>query len=194
MKGTLNFYNKNAKEFCEETCSIDMSHCQNEFLKYFTQKALILDAGCGSGRDSKSFINKGHKVEAFDASKEICEIATDYIGQRVICMRFEEIDYENKFDGIWASASLLHVSKDELPNVMTKMYIALKPQGIIYASFKYEETENYRGDRRYSDFTETTVKELFTNSGFEILEIFITSDGRKEKCDEKWVNVIAKRQ
>ena len=74
----------------------------------------ILDAGCGSGRDSKAFQELGYAVSAFDASEEICRFATEYLGQEVQCRRFEDVIEENCYDGIWASASLLHVSKKDI--------------------------------------------------------------------------------
>ena len=111
MNSTINYYNNNAKEFCEGTLQADMSLCRNMFLKYMVANGHILDAGCGSGRDSKAFQELGCAVSAFDASEEICRFATEYLGQEVQCRRFEDVTEENCYDGIWASASLLHVAK-----------------------------------------------------------------------------------
>ena len=193
MNKTIQYYDNNAKEFCSETFLADMSQCWNRFLNYLPSNAWILDAGCGSGRDSKAFIESGYQVEAFDASREICKIASANIGQEVMCMRFDELTYEMQFDGIWASASLLHVSKQDLPVVMEKLYVALKPQGILYASFKYGEGEMIRGERSFTDFAEVSVKELLEDAGFVVLECFVTSDVREGRSDEKWVNVIGRK-
>lgn len=111
VNSTINYYNNNAKEFCEGTLQADMSLCRNMFLKYMVANGHILDAGCGSGRDSKAFQELGCAVSAFDASEEICRFATEYLGQEVQCRRFEDVTEENCYDGIWASASLLHVAK-----------------------------------------------------------------------------------
>lgn len=194
MNKTVEYYNKNAKEFCDSTFYLDMSECQKRFLNYLPNGALILDAGCGSGRDSKYFLSQGYQVEAFDASEEICKIASANIEQEVKCMEFEAVTCETKFEGIWASASLLHVSRRELPQVMQQLYRALKTQGILYASFKYGEDEVIRGARRFSDFTDRSVRELLDGAGFKILECFITSDVREGRSDEAWVNVIGKKR
>lgn len=139
-------------------------------------------------------MKQGLFVEAFDASEGICRIAEENLGQKVACMSFEDISYVERFNGIWACASLLHVSKAELPSVLYRLYQALKSQGILYASFKYGEGETIRGERQFSDFQEESGKELFVSAGFTVLECFVTTDVRAERKEEKWLNIIGKKQ
>lgn len=193
MNSTINYYNNNAKEFCKGTLHADMSRCRNMFLKYMVPNGHILDAGCGSGRDSKEFQELGYEVTAFDASEKICHFATEYLGQEVHCRRFEDVTEENCYDGIWASASLLHVAKKNLPDVLARLKRALKAGGILYASFKYGETEKMRGERSFSDFTEEQAKQLFLENGFEILEFALTGDVREGRADEMWCNVVGRK-
>ncbi|MBO5354270.1 MAG: class I SAM-dependent methyltransferase [Lachnospiraceae bacterium] len=193
VNSTINYYNNNAKEFCEGTLQVDMSLCRNMFLKYMRPNGYILDAGCGSGRDSKVFQELGYEVTGFDASEEICRFATEYLGQEVQCRRFEDVTEENCYDGIWASASLLHVSKKDMPDVLARLKRALKADGILYASFKYGETEKMRGERSFSDFTEEQAKQLFLENGFEVLEFALTGDVRDGRADEMWCNVVVKK-
>lgn len=170
-----------------------MSLWRDKFESYVTDGGRVLDAGCGSGRDSKAFIQHGFSVVAFDASKEMCKAASELIGQEVWQMKFQEIAFEEEFDGIWACASLLHVPYEELPNVMNKLHKALKDNGALYVSFKYGEGTKRRGDRTFSDFTEESVKVLLNDTEFEVIECGITSDTRPGRDDEKWVNVIARK-
>lgn len=193
MNQTIIYYNTNAKAFCDDTFHADMSHCRNKFLSYLARGSFILDAGCGSGRDSRYFMEHGYSVEAFDAAEEICRIAGQNIGQAVKCMEFRDIVDKERFHGIWACASLLHVSREELPFIMQKLYQALIPRGILYASFKYGTSEALRGGRQFSDFREDTAKELFETAGFTLLECFITSDVRAERSNEMWINVIGRK-
>ena len=181
------------KAFCKGTLQVDMSWCYKMFLKYMVSKGHILDAGCGSGRDSKAFQELGYEVSAFDASEEICRFVTEYLGQEVQCRRFEDVIEENCYDGIWASASLLHVAKKDLPEVLAQLKRALKVGGILYASFKHGETEKMRGERSFSDFTDEQVKQLFLESGFEILEFALTGDVREGRVDEMWCNVVVRK-
>ena len=133
---TLAYYNNNAKAYCEQTLSGNLQENYNKFLKHLPQGAYILDFGCGSGRDSKYFIENGYKVRAIDGSIEMCKLASNYINQEVVCMKFEELNDINTYDSIWACSSILHIEKENLSKVLIKMINSLKVNGIIYASFK----------------------------------------------------------
>ncbi len=192
MNENIDYYNKNAAEFIEGTIHADMSEWRRRFLKYVKKGGCILDAGCGSGRDSKAFMQDGFEVTAFDASEEMCKAASKLIGLDVKQMKFQDVEFQNEFDGIWACASLLHVPYDELPDVMLRMKRALKENGIIYVSFKYGTEETSKGGRSFSNFTEETVKKLLDNAEFEIIECVVSEDVRPDRTGEKWVNVIGK--
>ena len=71
---TLDYYNKNAESFIQGTVLADMKDMQNNFLKELSGNK-ILDFGCGSGRDTKCFIELGYDVEAIDGSLELCKSA-----------------------------------------------------------------------------------------------------------------------
>ena len=188
----VEYYNKNADSFFAGSLMADMSVVQNRFLSYIPAGGRILDAGCGSGRDSKAFLDAGYDVVSFDASEEMCKRASEYIGKDVLNMRFEDISFDHEFDGIWACASLLHVPENELPGILEKMKNALKPNGVIYASFKYGKGTTFRGERQFSDFTEVSVVPLFETVGLEIVNNIVGTDSRPGREDEKWVNVIGK--
>ncbi len=193
VDSNIEYYNTNAASFIAGTQNVDMSLWRDKFEAYVSDGSRILDAGCGSGRDSKAFIQHGFSVVAFDASREMCKAASELIGQEVWQMKFEELSFDEEFDGIWACASLLHVSYEELPDVMKKLKKALKPKGVIYVSFKYGDGKMTKGERTFSNFTEKTVEKLLNDTGFEMIESGITGDVRKGRGDEKWINAIAKK-
>lgn len=152
---TISYYNENAEAFCAGTRTADMSEMRGRFLRYVQPDGLILDAGCGSGRDSKYFLEHGYRVVAMDASEEICRLASEYLGQAVECRRFEEIAEKEIYDGIWACASLLHVPYVELPETIAKLGEALVDGGVLYASFKYGGEEKIRrGEKKQSEQVE----------------------------------------
>lgn len=190
MNQTISYYEKNAKEFCKNTVDIDMSYCRDKFLKYLKSGAAILDAGCGSGRDSVAFKQLGYQVTAMDASPQICQEAEKVLGHKVLCKTFEELDDENVYDGIWACATLLHVSKGKMAEVMYRLKRALKEGGVLYASFKYGEEEKNVNGRFFNYYTEQSLRALMEKSGFEVLELFVTQDVREDRHEEKWVNVV----
>lgn len=195
MQKTLTYYNKNATQFYNTTVTADMSETIEKFTATLPSHATrILDLGCGSGRDSLYFLNHGYQVTAIDGSPELCQKATTLIGQPVICQRFEDINYQNQFDGIWACASILHVEKSALTNIFQKLTNALKPNGTIYASFKYGDFEGERGGRYFTDLTETTFTALIAPiTNLELVQSFITTDVRPGRQDERWLNVIVMR-
>lgn len=205
MNQTISYYDKNAEEFCRATKDADMSFCRDKFLYLLEQKnhirikesdkskIHILDAGCGSGRDARAFLDAGYQVTALDASKKICEEAAKLIKQEALCIRFEEVQFQKEFDGIWACASLLHVSYAEINGVLKRFWDALKEDGIFYASFKYGEGMRIDKDRLFYDYKETALKNLMINNCFLVESIFVTQDVRKSKENEQWINVLAKK-
>ena len=191
---TIVYYNENAAEFCRDTKNVDMSFCRDKFINLLKTGAKILDVGCGSGRDAKAFLDMGYQVTAIDASEQICREAEQLLGQTVVCMDFQSIDFRQKFDGIWACASLLHVPKQEMNEVLQKLRIALKEEGVLYASFKYGNGERISRGRFFNDYNEDLLKELIEHCHFKIIEIFITQDVREGRNAERWVNVLARKE
>lgn len=176
---TLDYYNTNAASFAENTIAVDFTQTQDKFLSLLLAGAYILDFGCGSGRDTKYFLDKGYRVDATDGSEELCRIASEHTGIPVKCMLFQELNETEKYDGIWACSSILHVSKAELRSVLEKMAVALKNGGVIYTSFKYGEFEGERNGRYFTDFTEETFREFLESvSGLRMEEYWITGDVR----------------
>lgn len=193
MNDNIEYYNENAEAFYTSTVNADMSLWRDKFESYIVDGGRILDAGCGSGRDSRAFKQHGFSVVAFDGSREMCRMASELLGQEVWQMQFNEMAFDEEFDGIWACASLLHVAGDELPEVIQKLYKALKKDGKLYVSFKYGTGQVKRGKRLFSDFTEMSLRELLESNGFFILEDGVTEDIRPARIDEKWVNAIARK-
>ena len=169
-----------------------MSYWRNRFLKYIPDGGRILDAGCGSGRDSKAFIGQGYSVVAFDASREMCKKAAELLGQEVWQMRFDEMSFEDEFDGVWACASLLHVSENEIEDAIKKIKTSLSDNGILYASFKYGDGMTEKHDRSFLNYTEETIQEIMERAGFEVLECESTTDVRPGREDERWISIIGR--
>lgn len=194
MNQTIDYYNENADKFYENTVNADMSEQYQHFLKFLNQGTKILDLGCGSGRDSKYFIDNGYMVTAIDGSEKLCEKASHLIGQEVKCVDFGDISFEDEFDGIWACASLLHVNKKEMSNIMWKLNKSLKQDGVMYCSFKYGEESGQRNGRYFLDMTEELFESLMNEvEKYEVLEMYITGDVRMGRYHEKWLNAVVKK-
>lgn len=191
---TLDYYNQNADAFAAGTVSVDFTQTQEKFLSRLNTGDYILDFGCGSGRDTKYFLEAGMRVDAADGSEELCRIAGEYTGINVKQMLFQELDEHEKYDGIWACSSILHLSKEELKSVLGKMMAALKANGFIYASFKFGEFEGERNGRYFTDFTIDTFTEFVREvENLKIEEYWITGDVRPGRGAEKWLNLILRK-
>jgi SAM-dependent methyltransferase len=192
MEGqTTAYYNHQAEAFVRETQSLDMSRLYERFLPHLPSGAHILDAGCGSGRDTRAFLERGFTATALDASPAIASLAEAYLEMPVTVMRVQEIDWSRQFDGIWACASLLHVSGAELPAVMRRLAHALKPGGLLYASFKYGEGEQVRNGRQFIDLDEIGLADLLRQTP-ELIEVetWVTGDVRPGRESERWLNTL----
>lgn len=192
---TLTYYNQNARRFADSTISVDFTATQNRFLEKLPIYAKILDFGCGAGRDTKYFLEQGYQVKAIDGSEELCKLAESYTGIPVKHMLFQELCAVDCYDGIWACASILHLPYQELREVLQKMTKALKPEGIIYASFKYGSFQGERKGRYFTDFTEESFEALRnTVEGLILVEQWVTSDVRPGRGEERWLNLILQRK
>ena len=184
---TLDFYNHNAESYALQSLKADVSDLYTDFEECLDPGATILDLGCGSGRDSKHFIEKGFRVVPVDGSPAMCKFAESYLGTPVRCIQFSELDYKNAFDGIWACASLLHVPKKNLDAVMRRVVRALTPYGVLYASFKYGEGENDVDGRHFSYYNEY---DLDTLTDLKLIEYWVSDDVRLDHANEKWLNTL----
>lgn len=193
MNLTEQYYNTNAQEFYQGTVKADMSDNYRAFLNKIPSNGRILDAGCGSGRDTKAFKELGYQVSAIDSSKELCALASKYTGEKVRQIRFQDLDEIHYYDGIWACATLLHVPSKELEDVLKRFYRALKEEGIFYASFKYGDFEGERNGRYFHDLNEDKAKEVFHKVGFKVIKQWTTGDVREGRQDEQWLNILVKK-
>lgn len=193
MDKTLEYYDENAQSYYNNTINLDMGTTMNRFLAYLKEGDTILDLGCGSGRDSKVFIDKGFNVVSVDGSRKMCELAEKYIGQKVLCRTFEEIIWKDTFNGIWACASLLHVPDIKMKTVIQNLKDSLKIGGVLYCSFKLGYEEREEGKRTFNDYDMHSLLSTLSINGFEVLEIFVTDDIRENRKGEQWINAIARK-
>ena len=194
MSITDRYYNTNAKIYFESTITADVSPLREKFLYLIPEGGHILDLGCGSGRDSKTFLDMGYQVSALDSSEVLCKLAREHTGIEVRCNDFMSLCECSIFDGIWACASLLHVSTKDLPILLGKMRDALVQEGVIYASFKYGNFEGERDGRYYTDMTAERFSQILSNTnGLFIVEEWYSEDVIKNR-NNTWYNVILRKE
>ncbi|MBF7695212.1 class I SAM-dependent DNA methyltransferase [Acinetobacter rathckeae] len=193
MSDITNYYNQHAQEFFSHTYDVNMEQLYEPFLRYIQHNGLILDLGCGSGRDSLAFKNKGYHVDAIDFSEHLVEKATQFSGIVVRHQSFYDLNERSKYDAIWACASLLHCERTKLVDVFTRIITALKANGVCYASFKYGSTDREKDGRSFTDLNEQQAEQLLRQlPNTLLLQQWITIDKRPNR-NEEWLNLIFRK-
>ncbi|MDQ9019571.1 class I SAM-dependent methyltransferase [Acinetobacter sichuanensis] len=190
---TIDYYNKYAEEFTQATLNVNMESLYRPFLAELSESAYILDVGSGSGSDSLAFKDKGYYVEAIDFSEELVKKATLLTGISVQLKSFYEVDDYEVYDGVWACASLLHCERDSLAEVIGKLIAALKPNGVLYMSFKYGDSNREKDGRDFTDLNKDQAKSLLEQfDHVQQIKQWITGDKRPDR-QEKWLNLLWKK-
>lgn len=171
-----------------------MEPVYQRFIPLLNDGASILDAGCGSGRDSLYFYNEGFSVTAFDLSEQLVDLARQHTSLPVQQCAFTSFESSTQYDGIWACASLLHVPLSELPETMDYLSCYLKPKAVFYCSFKYGEGEVERGGRCFTNLTESSLRKVLEGTQLAIKEVWQTGDQRPDRTEERWLNALLIRK
>src|SRR5262245_30005798 len=137
-ESTSSFYDGNTATYASRQRTLPVRRL-DAFLLLLQPGAAILDLGCGGGQDSAYMLSKGFDVVPADGSPGIAKQAEALLGRPVVVLRFEDLDEDEAFDGVWAEASLLHVRRANLPDVLERIRTALRPGGTFHATFKAGE-------------------------------------------------------
>lgn len=185
-----NYYQQQAESFFNNTFDVDMSPLYQAFLASIPAGGHIVDAGCGSGRDSRYFADHGFEITAFDASSALVELAKKHTGLEILVSTFSEFSTTKPVDGIWACASLLHVPYTELKNTLKHLAKSLKTGGVFYCSFKYGEGEVEREGRHFTNLNETLLADVLQGTNLTVAKYWQTGDQREGRESERWLNAI----
>jgi 2-polyprenyl-3-methyl-5-hydroxy-6-metoxy-1,4-benzoquinol methylase len=192
---SIEYYNKYAAKIYEDTVDMDVTDLMHQFLKELEEGDTILDLGCGSGRDSLIMYDMGYDVTPLDASEEMCKLAEIHTGLDVLQMTYEDMEFEDVFDGIWACNSLIHVPKNEMPEILCRICDALCSRGVLYLSVEKGDFEGFRGERYFCDYTMESLTAMVERTGlFEIIKTWETEDVRASHPDTMWVNMLARKR
>ena len=188
---SFKYYDEHADKFFNDTVHVNMNEFYEAFLPLVKKEGRILDIGCGSGRDIKAFLDRGFDVVGFDASDEMVKKARQLTNGVVLKAKFADVAWEDEFDGLWASASLLHVPVDNIPPVLQKLWKALRKSSPFFMSFKYGDRQYEKDGRIFQNFTEKTIEPILTNiEDLNLRKMWRTVDKRKNRSDEFWLNII----
>ena len=189
---TLSWYRDNAIQYAEETRNSLVLDALWEFLSRMKEGGTILDYGSGSGRDSAYFINKGFSVDSLDGSAEMKAQAERLFGIKVKLASFLSLEEKEKYDGIWAQASILHLEEHDLRVALTLIERALKRDGVFYSSFRKGEGDGYENGRWYTNMTERRFLS-FLPASLYVEKIWESQDVRPG-VNRTWLSIICRKK
>ena len=160
--GTLAFYQKNSGKYIRETLNLDVAEVRQKFIDLLPAGAHILDVGCGSGRDSRVFLDYGFSVTAIDFSPEIAARTSIYLGCDVRIQCVQDVIELELYDAVWACASLLHLPQSQLVATLQSLADSLKKHGVGYLSMKKGDGERWDElGRFFNDQSVDSMRDIF---------------------------------
>lgn len=189
---TLSWYRENAIQYAEETRNSLVLDALWEFLSRMKEGGTILDYGSGSGRDSAYFLDKGFSVDSLDGSAEMKAQAERLFGIKVKLSSFLSLEEKEKYDGIWAQASILHLEEHDLRAALTLIERALKRDGVFYSSFRKGEEDGYEKGRWYTNMTERRFLS-FLPASLYVEKIWESQDVRPG-VNRTWLSIICRKK
>ncbi|MGZ8227277.1 MAG: class I SAM-dependent methyltransferase [Methylococcaceae bacterium] len=192
---TIAHYDGHAQSFWEGTKDHDVSQNIAAFLDACqSDKVLdILDFGCGPGRDVLYFKSVGHRPVGLDGSAAFCQMAAGLTDCPVLHQNFLELDLpEQAFNGVYANASLFHIPRQQLPDVLNKLHRALRSEGILFISNPRGNQEAVQG-QRYGNYMELETSACFlAAANFTILHHYYRPQGLP-RDQQPWLAIVSKR-
>ncbi|OUN26139.1 methyltransferase type 12 [Blautia sp. An81] len=186
-----NYYESNAEHYAAETIYADMSEQYQSVLPLLKKGAKILDVGSGSGRDACYFQKQGYQVTALEPSKNLGREIRKVFSGEIVCSDIQSYQTTERYDGIWACASLIHLQEEEILCFFKKIDMYLNDNGIVYVSGKSGiSTGEVEDGRFFLEFTEQLVEKILTvNKQLQLEQLWYTEDvsGRR---GFRWLNVV----
>lgn len=204
FQSTLDTYNRFATQFIPHLEAKTSSKEVDSFLELVPKGGLILDAGCGTCRDSAQMVARGYQAQGVDASSELLKAAAKIHPEvPTQLMNLTEINFAKEtFDGIWCRATLLHFDRTEIPQILNDFFHILKPKGALFIQTKEGEGEgpepipfNPIDTRFFTFFQETELVELIQAAGFQTIRNYTydEKDRGDKPTSKKWVVVLARK-
>jgi SAM-dependent methyltransferase len=187
---TLAHYEQSAVEFRAGTRDHDVRQNIDALLRHMAggPPLTILDFGCGPGRDLKTFAALGHTAIGLEGVAEFAAMARADSGCQVWQQDFLELDLPaQRFDGVFANASLFHVPSQELPRVLTELRAALKEGGVLFSSNPRGGNEEGWNRGRYGAYYDwQTWRRTLREADFVEIEHYYRPSGRPRE-QQPWL-------
>ncbi|WP_163337230.1 NUDIX domain-containing protein [Desulfopila sp. IMCC35008] len=191
---TIRYYDNNAYDYILKTRDLNMSSQWRSFIALLPDRGYILDLGCGSGRDSRHFLDQGFRVTAVEPSPVLAAAAEDFLGQTVEIYGAQQVCAEKQYDGIWACASLIHLPHQHLSASLTRLAKALKQSGILYISYKLTATEDRdKSDLHINIISRDELISILTELSLISVIRWWKTTSNIPNSDDIWLNILCRR-
>lgn len=190
---TLNFYANHAATYVRDGDDQLNPHL-HIFLDALAPGARILELGTGSGRDAALMLARGFAVDATDASPELAAEAGARLGRPVRLLRFDELDAAAAYDAVWACACLLHAPAAQLTDALRRIHAALRPGGLVTASFKAGTGEGRDRFGRYYNYPDrdTLLAHFRAAADWSLLTLDEVAGSGYDREPTQWLWVTAR--
>jgi len=191
---SVNYYNDHALAYYKQTAFIDMEDFYRPFIELLPRGGLILDAGCGVGRDTRFFIKNAFRVVSFDASVEMVNLCNHYPFAYCTQKTFYELEHVEEFDGVWASGSLVHVPHLKLADVITRIFRSLKPGGIFYFSLKVKNGGgHFQNGRNFYNYDKEIISKILSDVPFYVIKEPWENESKLNDSEDRWISFLWKK-
>lgn len=189
---TLQYYEQNALSYAQMTNALSMAPELSRFIEMLRPGDRVLDAGCGAGRDLLALRQAGMTAIGLDLSPSLATIARSHSGCEVVVGDLRDPPFEDSsFEGLWAAASLLHLTRTEIPHVLDRLQRLLVPGGSFFASVKAGPAPGQEADdeRHFTYFEPDEWRTLLEAAGFSIVSV--SHEASKTGSHDGWVQSLA---
>lgn len=193
-KATLGFYDHEGVVYADWSAPSGAHVWLERFLSLTPPEGRLLDFGCGGGWATKRMLDRGRRLDAFDGSAALAEEASKLTGINVKVMRFEGLDAEARYAGIWASFCLLHAPRPAMAGHLRRIARALRPGGIFYLGLKRGGgSARDRFGRLYTYFEPKEIRGLLADAGFEAIDVDEAADRAYDGAAEIVMHIFSRK-
>lgn len=192
----LGYYSQTADAYLSSRPEVVSRHLAS-FLALLKPASSILELSCGAGRDAQAMIKAGFAVDPTDGIAEIAASASQLLGQIVRVMRFDELIAIDTYNAVWANASLLHVPRDQLVDILRLIFTALKLGGYHFANFKAGSVEGRDERARYYNYLshEQMIMAYAQSGDWEIVPALDYLGGARFETQQiPWVSMTVRKK
>jgi SAM-dependent methyltransferase len=166
-----------------------------DFLRRLPVGGSILELGCGGGIEAAHMVAAGFDVDPTDGVPEMALRATARLGRPVRVMRFDELDVVERYDAVVANASLLHVPRAGLVDILSRVWRALKPGGWHLASYKTGGPDGFDElGRYYNRPSALQTDEFYREAGdWDVYDVEESLERGYVGKPSAWLTIVAQK-